>query len=124
MLFLMISTAHDDLCCRVVMHGIVHLVLYGGKEIPGNLTIQAVVNTRGVDICDLLIKSTLACANFLYLGYKVLKIIIIKYLTIYQTLLIQYVALLRECVQHLGCPCPKFGSSGRVDAISHSDDRL
>lgn len=50
------------------MDGIVHLVLDGGEEVLGDLTVQRVVHRRGIDIGNLLIKSALTGSDLLNLG--------------------------------------------------------
>lgn len=51
-----------------------HLVLDGGKEVLGNLTVQGVVDRRGIDVSNFLIESALTGSDLLNLGNQVVEV--------------------------------------------------
>ena len=53
----------DQLCRRVAMHGIVHLVLDGLEEQPGRLGILVVIERRSIQVCHFLVELALRQAN-------------------------------------------------------------
>ena len=77
-----IGSCHNDFCCCAAMDGIVHLVLYRGKEILCGLAIERVVHSGGVNICDFLIEAPLTGSNLLNLGNQVIEVVLIKNLSV------------------------------------------
>ena len=53
----------DQLCRRVAMHGIVHLVLDGLDEQPGRLGILVVIERRSIQVCHFLVELVLRQVN-------------------------------------------------------------
>ena len=122
MFFCMVCSCHDHFCSRVSMNSIMHLVLYRGEEILCDLTVNSIINRRGVNIRDLLIEAALACTDLLNLGNQVVKIILIENLTVYKTVLIQHITLFCKGVQHLGRPLAELCGTAGIDAIPYGDN--
>lgn len=104
------------------MNGIMHFVLNGCEKVFCDLTVQRIIDSSGIYICDLLIETALTGANLLDFRNQMVKIILIKDLTIDQPVLVQYIALLRKGVQDLGGPLPELRCALRIDTIADRND--
>ena len=123
MLLGVIRPRHNDLCCRVAVHSIVHFVLHCGEEISCGLAVERIIHRSGIDIRDLLIEPPFTGTNLLNFGNQMVKIILVKNLPIDESVLIQNIALPGEGGQHLGGPLTELCCPARVDPIANSDDR-
>ena len=104
------------------MDRIVHFILYSSEKILCNLTIQRIINRRGINVCNFLIKPAFAGTDFLYLRNQMIKIIFAKNLTIDQSFLVQNISLFCKRIQYFGCPLTELDCSDRVYTISHCYD--
>ena len=84
MLLVGIGTFHDQLCRRVAMHGIVHLVLNRLEEQPGRLGILVVIKRCCVQIRHFLVELALRQANFTNLLQLPLEIFIREHVAFFQ----------------------------------------
>lgn len=104
------------------MNGIMHLILYCCKEFFRNLTIKGIINGSSINVRDFLIETALTGPNFLYFRNQVVKIVLIKDLTVNQSALVQNISLFSKSVQHLCCPLPELRCSAGVNTVTNSDD--
>ena len=122
MLFGVIGSCHNDLCCCAVMDSVMHFILNCSKEIPCGLAIEGVVHSSGVNIRNFLIEAPLTGSNLLNLGNQVVEVVLIKDLSIDESALVQNIALLGKGVQHLGCPLTELRGSAGVNPIAYGND--
>ena len=104
------------------MNGEVYLVLDAFVEEPGRGSIFVVVDGRGIDVRDPLVRPTLAETDFPDFGQQVLKVVLSKEGTILHPLFVNYVATDGELVKDIGAPLAELGSPDAVDAVSDADN--
>ena len=100
-----------------------HFVLHRGEEISCGLAVEGIIHRSGIDIRDLLIEPPFTGTNLLNFGNQMVKIILVKNLSVDESVLIQNIALSGEGGQHLGGPLTELYRPARVDPIANSDDR-
>jgi hypothetical protein len=88
------------------------------------LGVPVVIDAGGVDVGDLLVKASLAEANFADFFEQPFEIILAKERAILHALLVEHIALDGEFAQHLGGPLAKLGGPHRIDPVADGDDGI
>lgn len=109
-------------CGSIAVNGIVHFILHCCKEISCDLTVNGIIHSGCVNVCDFLIETALADTNFLNLGNQMLKIVLVKNLTVNQSALVKDISLFGKGVQYLCCPLSELRCPAGVDTVSDGDN--
>lgn len=87
-----------------------------------SLIINRIINSSCLNIRDFLVKPTFTCLDFLNLENQVVKVILVKDLTIDQSVFIQDISLFRKIIPHPYRPRSNLCCPFRVDTILNSDN--
>ena len=102
----------------------VQLVLHICEKIPCRDGIPAVIDTRRVDIGNLLVEFPLRHPDFPDFFEQVLKVFFVKNLAVFQALFVENITLYREIAQNVGRPLPELRCADRIHAVSHRNYRI
>ena len=100
----------DQLCRRMAVDGVVHLVLHRGKKLLGDSRLRVVIHAGGIDVRNLLIEAALARADVLQPLRQLIKVIT-PFTGVFQALVIQHKAFDDELLQLGIGPLPKAHTS-------------
>ena len=122
MLLCVVGSCHNHFGGGIAMDSIVHFILYGCKEIFRNVAVQRIIHCCSVNVRDFLIEPSFTGTNLLNLGNQVVKIVLVKDLTVDQPAFIQNIPLFGKGVQYLCRPLPELCCSVRIDTVANGND--
>ena len=124
MLLLRIGTLHDQFGCGMLVHRVMHLVLYHLEELARHRCVLVVVHTSSIYVRQFLVETTLRETNLMNLRQQVLEVILAQEGSILHAFSIEDVSLNGKLPQHASCPPAELRRTYRVNTISHGDDSI
>ena len=123
-LLLRTGTLHDQLSSRVLVHRVMHLVLYHLEELPRHRCILVVVHAGGIDVRQLLVETTLGETNLMDLSQQVFEVILAQEGSVLHAFPVEHIAFDGKLPQDTGCPSAELGGTNRINTIPHGDDGI
>jgi len=84
----MISPFNDDFCRRAMMDCVMHLILHSRKKLFGDGAVYRIIDGSSIDVSDFLVEAPFAGAYLLNFRNQMLKVVLIKNLSINQAVFV------------------------------------